>query len=716
MDQTFEKRKKVIYDFICDDFYVPMKVKEIATVLQVSKEQRRELQEVLDALVEEGKITLSKRGKYSKGQTKRITGTFQANIRGFGFVMVEGEDEDIFIPGENVNGAFQGDEVECIITGAPGGKRKEGKIVRIVSHQVKKIVGLYEKSKSFGFVRPDNQRYLKDIYIPAGKEMGAMDGHKVVVELTSYGQEHAKPEGKIVEIIGHVNDPGADILSIVKDYDLPTEFPEKVLNQAVRVGKDVSEADCAGRLDLRDWQMVTIDGEDAKDLDDAVSLTMKDENYQLGVHIADVTNYVQEKSALDREALKRGTSVYLADRVIPMLPHVLSNGICSLNAGEDRLALSCIMTVSPKGEVIDHQIAETVIHVDQRMSYTGVQKILDGDEETVKKYEVLVPMLVRMKELAALLREKRRARGSIDFDFPETKVILNEKGEPIEIRPYERNTATRIIEDFMLAANETVAEDCFWQELPFVYRTHDNPDPDRMRKLAAFINNFGYSIHLKDDEVHPKELQKLLAKLEETPEEDLISRLTLRSMKQAKYTTECTGHFGLAAKYYCHFTSPIRRYPDLQIHRIIKDVLRGRMNGTREEHYRSILPEVARQSSERERKADEAERETIKLKKVEYMSHHLWEEFDGVISGVTAWGIYLELPNTVEGLVRTASLQGDYFEYNESACAMVGVHTGKSYAIGQKVKVQVTGADKMTRTIDFELVEGIRSTEEYGEG
>ena len=319
MDQTFEKRKKVIYDFICDDFYIPMKVKEIATVLQVSKEQRRELQEVLDALVEEGKITLSKRGKYSKGQAKRITGTFQANIRGFGFVMVEGEDEDIFIPGENVNGAFQGDEVECIITGAPGGKRKEGKIVRIVSHQVKKIVGLYEKSKSFGFVRPDNQRYLKDIYIPAGKEKGAMDGHKVVVELTSYGQEHAKPEGKIVEIIGHVNDPGADILSIVKDYDLPTEFPEKVLNQAVRVGKDVSEADCAGRLDLRDWQMVTIDGEDAKDLDDGISLTKDGNIYHLGVHIADVSNYVQGGSALDKEALKRGTSVYLADRVIRVI-------------------------------------------------------------------------------------------------------------------------------------------------------------------------------------------------------------------------------------------------------------------------------------------------------------------------------------------------------------------------------------------------------------
>ena len=557
MDQTFEKRKKVIYDFICDDFYIPMKVKEIATVLQVSKEQRRDLQEVLDALVEEGKITLSKRGKYSKGQTKRITGTFQANIRGFGFVMVEGEDEDIFIPGENVNGAFQGDEVECIITGAPGGKRKEGKIVRIVSHQVKKIVGLYEKSKSFGFVRPDNQRYLKDIYIPAGKEMGAMDGHKVVVELTSYGQEHAKPEGKIVEIIGHVNDPGADILSIVKDYDLPTEFPEKVLNQAVRVGKDVSEADCAGRLDLRDWQMVTIDGEDAKDLDDAVSLTMKDENYQLGVHIADVTNYVQEKSALDREALKRGTSVYLADRVIPMLPHVLSNGICSLNAGEDRLALSCIMTVSPKGEVIDHQIAETVIRVDKRMSYTGVSKVLAEEPEALEEDKDFVPMIQKMQELSTILRERRGKRGSIDFDFPETKIELDEKGKPINIKPYERNSATKIIEDFMLLANETVAEEYFWREVPFLYRTHEVPDEEKIKKLSTFINNFGYHIHVHD-EVKPKEIQKLLSQVEGTPEEALISRLTLRSMCQAKYTTENTGHRSAVIRI-SRFTESLRR-------------------------------------------------------------------------------------------------------------------------------------------------------------
>ena len=707
MDQTFEKRKKVIYDFICDDFYIPMKVKEIATVLQVSKEQRRELQEVLDALVEEGKITLSKRGKYSKGQTKRITGTFQANIRGFGFVMVEGEDEDIFIPGENVNGAFQGDEVECIITGAPGGKRKEGKIVRIVSHQVKKIVGLYEKSKSFGFVRPDNQRYLKDIYIPAGKEMGALDGHKVVVELTSYGQEHAKPEGKIVEIIGHVNDPGADILSIVKDYDLPTEFPEKVLNQAVRVGKDVSEADCAGRLDLRDWQMVTIDGEDAKDLDDAVSLTRTEDgkNWILGVHIADVANYVQERSALDREALHRGTSVYLADRVIPMLPHRLSNGICSLNAGVDRLAMSCIMTVDAKGDVIDHEICESVIRVNERMSYTSVKKILeDHDEEETTRYLDLVPMFEEMETLAGILRNRRHQRGSIDFDFPESKIMLDEEGHPTEIRSYDRNVATKIIEDFMLLANETVAEEYYWREIPFVYRVHETPDEDKIKKLAILINNFGYSMHISD-EVRPGQIQKLLAKIQGTPQETMISRLALRSMKQARYTPENDGHFGLAARYYTHFTSPIRRYPDLQIHRIIKDDLRGRMNEKKMEHYQTILPEVTRQASETERRAEEAERETIRLKKAEYMEAHIGEVFEGVISGITNWGIYVELSNTIEGLVHVANMYDDHYDYYEDRYEMVGEHTGKTYKLGETVYVRVIDADCLTRTIDFEMAD-----------
>ena len=704
MDQTFEKRKKVIYDFICDDLYVPMKVKEIAAVLQIPREQRDELKEILDALVEEGKVALSKRGKYSKGHAEHYKGIFQANSRGFGFVAPEDGGEDVFISEDNMLGAFQGDEVEYIITAAPSGRRREGKIVRILSHTVRKIVGLYEKSRNFGFVRPDNQRYLNDIYIPYGKEMGAMTGHKVVVELTSYGGEHAKPEGRIIEIIGHINDPGTDILSIVMDYGIRTEFPEKVLNQAVRVGKEVSEADCAGRKDLRDWQMVTIDGEDAKDLDDAVSLTMEGENYVLGVHIADVTNYVQERSALDREALERGTSVYLADRVIPMLPQKLSNGICSLNAGENRLALSCIMKISKTGEIVDHEIAETVICVDRRMSYSGVQKILQSDEQALKENEEFVPMILQMKELSDLIRERRGRRGSIDFDFPETKILLDENGKPVEIRPYERNDATKIIEDFMLMANETVAEEYFWRELPFLYRTHEVPDEEKIRKLSTFINNFGYHIHVRN-EVKPKEIQKLLGKVEGTPEEDLISRLALRSMKRARYTTENTGHFGLAAKYYTHFTSPIRRYPDLQIHRIIKENLRGRLTENRISHYEEILPEVARKCSEHERSAEEAEREVTKMKKAEYMRARIGEEYDGVISGVTKWGIYVELPNTVEGLVHVADMKDDHYEFSEQEYELYGRHTGKTYKLGQRIRVRVADADKVQRTVNFEIIE-----------
>ena len=701
MDQTFEKRKKVILDFIRDDLYVPMKIKEMAIVLQIPREQRDELKQVLDALVEEGKISLSKRGKYSKGQAVRLKGSFQANMRGFGFITPEDGSEDVFIAEENISGAFQGDGVEYIITSAPTGRRKEGKIVRILSHSVVHIVGLYEKSRSFGFVRPDNQRYLKDIYIPEGKEMGAMTGHKVVVSLTSYGGEHMKPEGEIVQIIGHVNDPGTDILSVVMDAGIPAEFPEKVLNQAVRVGKPVSDADRVGRRDLRDWLMVTIDGEDAKDLDDAVSLRMDGENYILGVHIADVTNYVQENSALDREAFERGTSVYLADRVIPMLPHKLSNGICSLNAGEDRLALSCIMTFDASGTMVDHEIAETVINVDKRMSYNGVSKILEG--ETQETEDQIVSMLLCMKELSDILRERRGRRGSIDFDFPETKVILDENGKPVDIRPYERNDATKIIEDFMLMANETVAEEYYWRELPFLYRTHEVPDEEKIRKLSTFINNFGYHIHIRN-EVRPKEIQKLLARVDGTPEEALISRLALRSMKRAGYTTENTGHFGLAAKYYTHFTSPIRRYPDLQIHRIIKENLRGRLNDDRISHYEEILPKVASQCSERERRAEEAERDVVRMKKAEYMRSHIGEEYEGVISGVTKWGVYVELENTVEGLVHVADMRDDHYEFTEQTYELTGEHSGKSYTLGQTVRVRVTDADKLQRTVNFEII------------
>ena len=706
MDKTYDKRKKVVYDLICDDLYTPMKFKELAILLQVPKEQREELRTVLEALEREGKIYLSKRGKYVKGETKRLSGVYRANAKGFGFVETEGETPDVYIGEEYTGEALDGDTVEYAVIKDVPGKRSEGKIVKILSRGMTRVVGYYEMTpgRNYGFVMPDNQKFHKDIFIPAEKSKGAVTGHKVVVELTSYGGEGKKPEGKITEIIGHVNDPGTDIMSIVKGYDLPVEFPEKVLKQAERVSKPVSEADLAGRRDLRDIKMVTIDGEDAKDLDDAVSVERKGSDYILGVHIADVTNYVQENSALDHEARERGTSVYLVDRVIPMLPHTLSNGICSLNAGEDRLALSCIMTVDTKGNVIDHEILETVVHVDRRMTYTSVKKILeDHDEIERETYKEFVPMFECMQELSGLLREKRKQRGSIDFDFPETKLVLDDAGHPLEIKPYDRNTATKIIEDFMLLANETVAQDYCWQELPFVYRNHEAPDDEKIKALAAFINNFGYSMHIGVNEVRPKEVQKLLGRVEGTPEEALISRLALRSMRQARYAPQNSGHFGLAAAYYTHFTSPIRRYPDLQIHRIIKDNLRGRMNEDKIQHYHAILEEVTKHASETERRADEAERETVKLKKVEYMQERIGQIFEGVISGMTKWGMYVELPNTIEGLVHVTNMADDHYDCYEGSYEMVGEHTGKVYKLGQKVYVRVIDTNRMTRTIDFEI-------------
>lgn len=702
-----QERKNKIGELVEADFYVPMKEKELADFMQVKAEERGELKEILEELVSEGKLQMTRRGKYIKGDgvPSQLSGTFISNAKGFGFVEIEGQPQDLFIPENEVNGAFHKDRVVVELLPGQHGKRQEAKIVSILSHELTRIVGTFDKAGKFGFVIPDNEKLPSDIFVPIERSKGAVTGHKVVVELTEYGDEKHKPEGKIVEILGHVNDPGVDILSIVKGFDLPMEFPERVLNQGQRVAKDVSLKDMEGRKDLRAVQMVTIDGEDAKDLDDAVSLSKEGDNYLLGVHIADVTNYVQENSALDREAEKRGTSVYLVDRVIPMLPHVLSNGICSLNMKEDRLALSCLMTINKKGEVIDHEIAETVICVDQRMSYTDVNKILEADSDTKDKFEVFVPMFVLMKELADLLREKRKKRGSIDFDFPESKILLDKDGVPVSIKPYERNAATKIIEDFMLLANETVAQHFYWMELPFVYRTHDYPDPEKILKLGTFINNFGYHIKVKsgDNEIHPKEIQKLLGKIEGTEEEALISRLTLRSMKRAQYTVDCTGHFGLACQFYCHFTSPIRRYPDLQIHRIIKEQLRGRMNGDRIDHYQSILPEVAKHASEMERRADEAERETDKLKKVQFMEQKIGEIFEGVISGITSWGIYVELPNTVEGLIHVSRLFGDYYYYSEETYEMIGRDTDRSFKLGQRIRIMVDGVDYFQKSIDFVL-------------
>ncbi|MCM1387681.1 MAG: ribonuclease R [Bacillus sp. (in: Bacteria)] len=704
--ELFEKRKKLICELVEDELYAPMKEKELAAFMQVAKADREAFKQVLDALLAEGKIELTAKGKYVKSDSRFLTGTFIGNARGFGFVEIESREEDLYVPENMTNHAFHLDKVQVELLPGKRGKRQEAVVRKILERGMAQIVGTYEQSASFGFVIPDNTKLASDIFVPKERSKGAVSGHKVVVELTSYGDEKHKPEGKVVEILGHINDPGVDIVSIIRGFDLPVAFGEKVMNQAQRIPDEIQEADMAGRLDLRNVEMVTIDGEGAKDLDDAVSLSKEGDMYRLGVHIADVSNYVQENSALDWEAYERGTSVYLVDRVIPMLPHKLSNGICSLNQGVDRLALSCLMTIDEKGNVTDYQIAETVIRVDRRMTYTSVKKILeDHDEAERKEYETFVPMFELMEKLAAILRQKRHKRGSIDFDFPESKILLDKEGNPTEIKPYERNVATKIIEDFMLIANETVAQHFFWMEIPFVYRTHDNPDPEKIAKLSTFLHNFGYYMKTVKEEVHPKEIQKLLDKMEGTPEETLISRLTLRSMKQAKYTVECSGHFGLACQYYCHFTSPIRRYPDLQIHRIIKEQLRGRLQEKRIEHYQSRLPVVAKHSSERERRAEEAERETDKLKKAEYMEAHIGETFDGVISGITSWGIYVELSNTIEGMIHVAKLPGDYYVYDENAYEMIGEKTGKKYRLGEQIRIRVDGVERMTRTIDFSVWE-----------
>ena len=777
--KDIERRKKFILELLGDPIYKPMRLREISTLLRLSKEEKRDLYDVLDELCYEGKVSVDNKGRYEKvkgkwkkkkddryyddrreeygadhGKKKKdklkdknrdkakeknrgrnrdrdfreedsykeeylegiqAEGTFIGHPKGFGFVEIEGQEEDIFIPESDTGTAMHQDKVRIIIRdGQKEGKRKEGVVVKVLERGMPEIVGTYQLNRDFGFVISDNPKFSKDIFIPRKEAAGIKNGDKVIAVITDYGSKNKNPEGKIKENLGNIRTPGTDILAIVKSFGIPSEFPEKVIKQAQRVPDHVLDADRDGRLDLRHLQTVTIDGEDAKDLDDAISLTKEGDIYHLGVHIADVSNYVQYNSALDKEALKRGTSVYLADRVVPMLPERLSNGICSLNQGEDRLALSCLMDINEKGKVVSHQIAETVINVNERMCYTDVKNILeDTDEDAKKRYEELIPLFFMMKELSGILRNSRHHRGSIDFDFPESKIILNAAGKAIDVKPYEANVATKIIEDFMLMANETVAQEYCTEEIPFVYRTHDNPDPEKVESLLTLLHNQGVKIQKAKEEITPKEIQQIIESIEGLPNEAMISRLVLRSMKQAKYTTECSGHFGLAAKYYCHFTSPIRRYPDLQIHRIIKDNLRGRlMREGRTEHYAEILDEVARQSSVCERRADEAERESDKLKKAEYMSYHLGEEFEGIISGVTGWGLYVELPNTVEGLVHVNTLRDDYYIFDQETYELRGEMTKKVYKLGDKVRVRVADADKMLKTVDFELVSNVWDNEE----
>lgn len=723
-NQQIKKRKKIVYEIMCCKEYQPMRAKELAVLLQIPAGKREELHKILDMLLEEGKISINKRGRYEavrssaakkeaekksvKAERKKgqyYTGTFISHPRGFGFLEIPEAEEDIFIPEESIGTALHGDTVQIVVKkDGKDGKRCEGEVVKVLERGTREVVGTYQQCDGFGFVVTDNQRFLKDVFIPAGKSLTAEDGDKVLAEIKDHGNKRRSPEGKIIEILGKPGECGVDVLCVAKSYELPMEFSEKVAKQAERIKETLNEGDFYGREDLRDVVMVTIDGEDAKDLDDAVSLTKEEDLYHLGVHIADVSNYVQYNSALDKEALKRGTSVYLADRVIPMLPKKLSNGICSLNAGEDRLALSCLMDIDKKGRVVSHRIVESVIHVKERMSYTNVKKILlQEDEELAKRYEELLPMFFQMKELSELLRNRRKKRGAIDFDFPESKLVLDEKGKVVDIYSYEQNIATRLIEDFMLAANETVAEEYCMLGLPFVYRTHENPDMEKMETVLEMVHQAGIKVKKGKETISPKEVQKILKELEGMECEPFFARLILRSMKQAKYTVEDTGHFGLAAKYYCHFTSPIRRYPDLQIHRIIKETLRGKMTEAKIQHYKGILEEVARQSSAMERRAEEVERETIKMKKAEYMKQHIGEAFEGTVSGVTEWGFYVELDNTVEGLVHVNSLTDDYYTFDKDRYCLVGDMTGRAYRMGQRVKVWVENADENTKTVDFKI-------------
>ena len=670
---------------------------------------RKKIWEKKKRFPKENRASFKKKNiKSLKKQGLLAEGVFIGNARGFGFVETGEDEEDIFIPADAVNTALHQDRVQVLLKKEQKpGKRREGTVIKILERGTTEVVGTFQREGDYGFVLCDNQKISRDVYISPKNSHGIRDGEKVVAQILDYGSEKRKPEGKITESLGNIHAPGADILAVVKSYGIPSEFPVRVMNQAMRVPDHVLEADWDGRDDLTGLMTVTIDGEDAKDLDDAVSLTKEGNLYHLGVHIADVSNYVQGGSAIDREALKRGTSVYLADRVIPMLPERLSNGICSLNQGVERLTLSCMMYIVENGTVVSHKITESVIRVDRRMSYEQVRCILeDGETETSREYQEFVPMFFLMKELSGILRGCRHNRGSIDFDFPESKIILNGAGRAIDVKPYETSVATEIIEDFMLLANETVAREYCKGEYPFVYRTHENPDPDKVEEFLMLLHNQGIDVRKSGQEITPKEIQEILESIQDLPNETMISRLTLRTMKQAKYTTECSGHFGLAARYYCHFTSPIRRYPDLQIHRIIRDNLRGRL--TREgktEHYREILEEVARQSSVCERRAQEAERESDKMKKAEYMSYHLGEEFDGIISGVTGYGLYVELGNTVEGLVHITALKDDYYTFDQETHELRGELTKKVYHLGQKIRVRVADADAVKRSVDFTIAE-----------
>jgi len=702
--------KEKILEFMREKAYRPLIFKELVKAFSISPEQRRSFRELLKEMEKEGLIVKTRRKRYGVPERMNlVVGRLERNNKGFGFVVPDDPDkDDVYISLEDMNGAMHNDRVIARISKPiHTAKKAEGEIIRILSRANKTIVGSFESSRYFGFVIPDDPRIYYDVYVPKGEINGAKNGQKVVVEILQWPEKGRNPEGRIIEIIGFKDDPGTEIVSIIRKHELSEVFPKNVLEQTENISEKISSYDLRGRKDFRNWKIVTIDGADAKDLDDAVSIKkLENGNYLLGVHIADVSYYVKENTPLDLEARRRGCSVYLVDRVIPMLPKKLSNGICSLNPGVDRLTMSVLMEIDENAQVVDYEIAPSIINSKERMTYDDVTAILEGkDKALLKRYDYLIEDFKLMEELCKLLRKKRMERGSIDFDFPEPKVVLDEKGKPIEIKKLERTISHKIIEEFMLVCNEVIAQHMHWLEIPFVYRVHEEPDPEKILFLNDFLHNMGYGVKGFQN-IKPKALQQVVEMVKGKKEERIISTVLLRSLKQARYSASNLGHFGLATRYYSHFTSPIRRYPDLVIHRIIREVLDGGISLERQNQLKKKLINIAKTSSERERLAEEAERESVDLKKVEFMVDKIGEEYEGMISSINSFGMFVELDNTVEGLVHVSTMVDDYYHFDEKKLTLTGERTKKVYKIGEIVRVRVVNASISRRQIDFELVTG----------
>lgn len=697
-----------ILAMVSDHQYRPMTIDEMAQVLGVEKQDKKLLRNTVEGLLKEGALLKIKKEKIVLPERYGVyVGRIDVNKRGFGFVFRGEGKGDIFVPENALKTAMNGDKVQVkLIRENAGTKRAEGEILEVLERKNSKIIGVYEQTKAFGFVSPEDQKLQHDVFISKSNRNFAETGDVVVVEITKWPEKGRNPEGIIVEILGKKGDKGVDILTVVKKFNLPEAFPPKVLTYTDSLSEAADEKEFSKRRDLRGEKIMTIDGADAKDLDDAVSV-VKLENgmYKLSVHIADVSHYVQENTPLDKEAFKRATSVYLLDLVIPMLPEKLSNGLCSLNPFEAKLALSCDMIIDAQGKVVEHEIYESVIESKLRATYEDVTKVLQGEmNESLAKYQEFVPMIEDMRDLQKILEKKREKRGAIEFDFPESKITLDKLGKPVDVSLYPREISNKVIEEFMLVCNETVSEHMFWTHMPFIYRVHEEPDEEKLKAFTEFSYNLGYPVKLYAG-IQPKSLQEVLKKVEGKKEEPVLAKLLLRSMMQARYAPENIGHFGLAATYYSHFTSPIRRYPDLMIHRIIKEFLHGKID---EKRVRSLIPlvsEASKQASEMERVAVDAERELDALKKAEFMQQHIGEVFEGIISSVTNFGLFVELPSTIEGLVHITSLYDDYYVYDERYMTLIGERAGKKYALGEKIRVLVANVNLDSREIFFEIDE-----------